>query len=136
MEEGPQPVVFELRVSLNWRSPLTPYKKRGKKRSPNLHNKTRGKGSGSGSCCRGLLHVQESRKAVSSMLLGPRLPGLTMAAKAEVTRLPAGVTQCGRNWKWGYGGRSTQGFKLRHGVAMLSWPCGLKGCKRSPTDPP
>ena len=97
MEEGPQPVVFELRVSLNWRSPLTPYKKREKKRSPNLHNKTRGKGSGSGSCCRGLLHVQESRKAVSSMLLGPRLPGLTMAA--EKGRSDQTTSRCNPVWE-------------------------------------
>lgn len=65
----------------------------------------------------------------------PCLPGLTMAAKeAEETRVLAGATQCGRGWKWGYGGRSVRGFKPRRRVNQFlsfscfrSGPCGKEG---------
>ena len=42
--------------------------------------------------------------------------------KAEDLKLPAGVTQCGRKWKWGYGGRSTLEFKpkCRAAVGLLT----------------
>ena len=48
--------------------------------------------------------------------MGPRLPGLTMAAKKgrKNMRMLAGVTDCGRSRKWGYRGRLALGFKPRH----------------------
>ena len=61
-----------------------------------------------------------------SYVTGSPLLALTMAIeKAEETRLLADVTQCGRGQKWGYRGRSTPGFKPRHGSHAGAYPWSL-----------
>ena len=55
--------------------------------------------------------------------MGPRLPGLTVAAQKswKGTGMLADVAACGRSRKWGCRGRLAQGLKPRSGSHEKVW---------------
>ena len=66
--------------------------------------------------------------------MGPRLPGLTMAAKKgrKNMRMLAGVTDCGRSRRWGFRGRLALGFNPRCSSHAEWWGPPALGCSLFP----